>query len=113
MSAGTPDPTIATQMESSVQGTVRLDVYGLQVSVDGDWPEVLSALRRDFAWFADDGHADGAAVGVTVRRRPPQPERFGDVPQAFITTRNAVFQSGETTVIDYFGRALAVYDRRR
>jgi hypothetical protein len=35
------------------------------------------------------------------------------VPQAFVTTRNVVFQHGTQTIVDYSGRVLAVYDRER
>jgi hypothetical protein len=92
---------------------VELDVYGLRVSVDGDWEEIVEDVGRDFEWFrqlADFGPAD---VTVKVERRPPDPGPYAELPQAFITSRNAVFQNAHETVIDYFGRALAVYDRAR
>lgn len=92
---------------------VHLDVYGLQVAIDGDWPEVAEDLRADFAWFECEAPVGPADVVVRVQRRPPEPERFGDLPQAFITTRNAVFQRGSQTVVDYFGRVLAIFDRDR
>lgn len=97
---------------TSVTGvaSVELDVYGLRLRIEGDWPELLSALEQDFAWFGRPVPTDAADVVVSVARRPPDPERFGAVPQAFITSRNVVFQRGRQTIVDY-GRVLAVYDR--
>jgi hypothetical protein len=90
-----------------------LDVYGLRIGVDGDWPEVLDSLAGDFEWFRSHESANAPDLTVSVWRRPPDRTRFGAIPQAFVTSRNAVFQSGATTIVDYFGRALAVYDRER
>jgi hypothetical protein len=95
-------------------GAITLGVYGLPIVIEGDWPEVVDSLARDFAWFARD-QSDPVTPRVLVRivRRNPEPERFGEVAQAFITSRNTVFQSGARTIVDYSGRALAVYDRIR
>ncbi len=92
---------------------VRLDVHGLRIAVEGEWPEVVDALASDFAWFQDASAGAGPDVTVSLWRRTPDPERFGRVPQAFVTTRNVVFQRGHQTIVDYSGRALAVYDRER
>jgi len=97
--------------------TEHFDVYGLRLEVEGDWPAVIQDLAQDFAWFRRpdpaDGPAQGAHVVVTVARRPADPERFGRIPQSFITTRNVVYQSGSETIIDYSGAVIAVYDRAR
>jgi len=89
-----------------------LEIHGLRVSVGGDWPEVVENLRLDFVWFERPG-ADGAPVDVSVQveRRPPDFDRFGEVPATFVTPRNVVYELGDTTVVDYFGRAVSVLDR--
>lgn len=97
--------------------SAQISVYGLRATLSGDWPEVIQALVDDFAWFVPNGDPDAspparAGVSVIVRRRSPDPARFGEVPQAFITSRNVVFQAGDRTIVDY-GPVLAVYDRRR
>ncbi len=98
---------------------IQLGVYGLHVGIEGDWPEVVERLQQDFAWFAHQHpdaathEPDGAHVVVRIARRKPQFEQFGEVTQAFITTRNTVFQSGTETIVDYAGQVLAVYDRAR
>jgi hypothetical protein len=98
-------------MPTSQEG-VALEIYGLSVRIEGDWPEVIEDLARDFAWFARIADRSPQVV-VTIARRKPDLDRFGEVPQAFITSRNTVFQSGERTIVDYSGRVLAVYDRAR
>jgi hypothetical protein len=94
--------------------STTLDVYGLGIQVRGDWPEVLEAVRLDFAWFDRDGSALArpADVAVDVRREPPDFDRFGDVPAAFVTPRNIVYELGDRKVVDYFGRVLSVVDKR-
>jgi hypothetical protein len=88
-----------------------LDVHGLRIAIEGDWPELVEELRLDFAWFATPPPA-GADVTVTVERRAPDYGAFGNLPAAFVTPRNVVYQDGERNVVDYFGQALSVYDRR-
>jgi len=89
-----------------------LSVYGLRVSLAGDWPEVLAQLLLDFAWFRAEpsGPPD---VEVQVERRPPDFGAFGPLEASFVTPRNVVYEEGGLTVIDYFGRALSVLDRAR
>lgn len=87
-----------------------LECHGLTVAVTGDWPEVLDNVRLDFAWFARDAEPPRPDVTVRVTRRTPDYERFGAVPASFVTPRNIVYQLGGQTVVDYFGRALAVRD---
>lgn len=90
---------------------ISLSFYGLPVSVSGDWPQVLEDLRQDFAWFAADDARPPETV-VRVERRAPEFEAAGDVTASFVTPRNVVYQRGDRSLIDYFGKALSVYDRR-
>lgn len=143
MSASDPQVASTSSNFVSVTGrAAEFDVYGLRVRIEGRWPAVLESLGHDFAWFAHQraGPSSGVAsrpspdptviprsgddskvgcrpnrplVVVRVARRPPDFGRFGEVPQAFITTRNTVFQSGAQTIVDYSGEVLALYDRSR
>jgi hypothetical protein len=96
-------------------GTAILDVHGLRIAVRGDWPEVIRDVVRDFAWFESAGANAGKSPEVTVEieRRAPDWERYSELEAAFVTPRNTVYQSGDMTVVDYFGRALSVLDRSR
>jgi hypothetical protein len=91
-----------------------IDVHGLRVQVTGDWPEPLDNLRRDFAWFASsDDDTTPADLEVAIERRPPDLDRFGPLVASFVTPRNVVYQGEGVTVVDYFGKAVAVLDRSR
>jgi hypothetical protein len=91
---------------------VILRFHGFCISVVGDWPEVIEDLRGDFAWF-EAGAADTRDVTVTIERRPPDYDVVGDVAASFITPRNVVYQWEGRTLIDYYGRALSIYDREQ
>jgi hypothetical protein len=100
------EPADATAPEG-----LMLDVHGLVISAGGDWPEVVEEIGLDFAWFRRPV-ASPPAVRVTVRRAPPDFDSHGDLRSGFVTPRNVVNQDGETTVVDYFGRAVSVLDGR-
>jgi hypothetical protein len=88
-----------------------LDVHGLLFDVRG-WPEVVDEVMRDFLWFDADGSRNGRApIVVELQEGPPEWDGFGDLTAAFITPRNVVYQDGDRTILDYFGRAVAVLDR--
>jgi hypothetical protein len=87
------------------------DIYGLRVRVHSDWAEVVENLRLDFAWFEQADAKTHCDVDVRVDRRAPDFDRFGELAAAFVTPRNVVYQADGTTIVDYFGRAVSVYDR--
>jgi hypothetical protein len=91
--------------------TATFDVHGLTIAVSGDWPEVVEGLRLDFAWFQRPAVSE-ADVEVEIERGAPDYDAFGDVAASFVTPRNVVFQQDERTIVDYFGRAVSVLDRR-
>ena len=90
---------------------VDFDVYGLSIGVTGNWPVVIDELALDFAWFRSQGGSPIDEVTVEVARQAPDFDRFGDVPAAFVTPRNVVYQQDDRTIVDYFGRAVSVLDR--
>jgi len=101
------------QVETRLREAARLEVYGLGIVIGGDWPEVVDQVRLDFAWFsqaADSGFS--ADVEVTIEHRAPDFDALGDGVASFVTPRNVVYQYGERTIVDYFGRALTILDRR-
>ncbi len=88
-----------------------IEVHGLRLRVEGNWPEVVEQIALDFAWFACDAPSGPADAVIEVRRRAPDFAAFGDLTAAFVTPRNVVYQDGQRTIVDYFGRALSVLDR--
>src|SRR5436190_221763 len=82
-------------------------VHGLGVRVGGDWPEVVEALRRDFAWWASESEAP-AQIEVEIRRRTPDYSPYATLPVVAVTERNVVYAGGAERVADYGGRALSI-----
>lgn len=72
---------------------------------------MLEELAADFAWFADAGRGGSTDVTVVLDRRAPDFDGLGDLPAAFVTPRNVVYQQDGRAVIDYLGEAVSVYDR--
>lgn len=97
-------------MAVAAPSATSLEVHGLSIRVRGDWPEVLEALRLDFAWFDRPTAAGPAGVEVEVQRRAPDYDAFADLPSRFVTPRNVVYQDAGRKVVDYFGRALSILD---
>ena len=89
-------------------GEMHRDVYGLRIGAHGDWPEVVEALDRDFAWFPEAA-SDQPEASVRVRRGAPDRMQYGALEAAAITWRSAVFRDGDRTIVDY-GRAISVDD---
>ncbi len=57
------------------------------------------------------GEAAATDVTVVLDRRAPDFDGLGDLPAAFVTPRNVVYQQDGRAVIDYLGEAVSVYDR--
>ena len=92
--------------------STTFDVHGLTIRVRGDWPDVLEALRLDFAWFAQSQGGGPADVEVEVQHGEPSFESFGEIRASFVTPRNVVYEQGDRKIVEYFGQALSIVDRR-
>jgi hypothetical protein len=89
----------------------HFEFFGYRVAIEG-WPEVVAALELDFAWFrtTPDGTADAT---IDVQPGTPSFDSLPPVRASFTTTRNVVYQADSRTIVDYFGRALVIFDRAR
>jgi hypothetical protein len=86
------------------------DFYGLAIEVRSTSATLVEEVRRDFAYFhASPGREP---VRIQVHFVPPPYEGLPVIPAAFFTPRNVCFRAEHVTYIDYFGRGLAVFDRR-
>ncbi len=103
--------TVAAPERAASAVEVELDLYGLRVLVGGNWAEVVAELGLDFWWFGPAPHGGLRDVEVVVEQGAPQYDGFGDVTASFITPRNVVYQQGDRTIVDYFGRAVSVLER--
>lgn len=91
---------------------VYLDVYGLQIALEGDWHEVREALRLDYSWFETASPPASAEVTAVVERASPGFDAFADAEEWFVTPRNTVYRLGQRIVVDHLGSAVSVIDRR-
>jgi len=90
--------------------SIRLVIHGVTVEVTSSWPELLREVARDFSFFADPLGPAEYHLDLVVGD-PPWSE-LPEVPAAFFTPRNVCFKHGGLSYIDYFGRALMIFDRR-
>jgi hypothetical protein len=88
-----------------------LEIYGLTVCVEGAWAEVIEAIRLDFAWFEAQATPVRTDLQIHITRSEPHFSAYADATSAFVTPRNVVYEHGGRSVIDYYGRALAIFDR--
>jgi hypothetical protein len=99
-------------MAVAAPASTTLDVHGLSIRLQGDWPEVVEGLRLDFAWFVHDGAWAATDVEVEIQRRPPDFDAFGATPASFVTPRNVVYDRPDRKLVEYFGgRALSMVDK--
>jgi hypothetical protein len=100
---------MATALAALPYAEAHLDVYGLGVSLRGDWPEVIDAVRRDFLWFERPrvGRAD---VEIVVERTTPDWTPYEGLRAAFITPRDVVYRLPGKTIMDHLGRAISEVD---
>src|SRR5690349_2558730 len=86
----------------------HMSVHGLTARVHGDWPEIVEALRRDFAWYGRPGGE--SQIDVQVVRASPDLDGFGPLVAESVSERYVVYRDGSRLVMDYHGRAAAVTD---
>jgi len=87
-----------------------LDFYGIRARVVSPARETLARVADDFLSF--HAHTAGAAAFELIL--VPEAPRYADLPPLRATAhtpRNICYTHGQTTYIDYFGKALAIYDR--
>lgn len=85
--------------------------YGTTLEVTSPVAELVDQVRRDFLYFHVPPR-ERVDARVQLLREPPSYDDLPPVPATVITPRNVCFRDGTKTYIDYFGRALAVRDRR-
>jgi len=87
-----------------------LNFYGLAVTVDSANGDLEREVGRDFAYFRNAAPPPNP-LRLELHLRAPSFDALPALPAAFFTPRNVCFRDSQRTYIDYFGRALAVYDR--
>lgn len=88
------------------------DFYGVRVRFETDDGEVLSRVKKDFWYFAADPPPPASTrLEIVARRKVPDYSSLPALRATIYTPRNICYTSGDITYIDYFGKALGVFDR--
>jgi hypothetical protein len=94
--------------------TIGLSIHGGTVTVETADEEVARRLADDFAFFAAPEAERGREhLSIRANRRRPDYDALPPLTATVYTPRNICYSEGDVTYIDYFGRALALYDRKR
>lgn len=89
--------------------TERFEFYGCGVEVSSREAILVDEVRRDFLYFRRPGAE--CQLRIEMRLEDAPYAELPSVPAAFLTPRNVCFRQGQTTYVDYFGRALAIFER--
>jgi len=90
---------------------LRFDVHGEIVLVECPNPQVRQRISNDFEWFADPaGTGQGALLRICPHLEQPDWDTVPPLRASVYTPRNICYADGDRTWIDYFGRALAVWN---
>ena len=84
--------------------------YGFALEVSSPAAHLVEQVRRDFLHFHTPlkEHVD---MRLRLLPEPPRYDELPSVPATVFTPRNVSFRNGQVTYIDYFGRALSVFNR--
>ncbi len=84
--------------------------YGFALEVTSPAAHLVEQVRRDFLHFhtTPREHVD---MRLRLLPEPPSYGELPSVPATVITPRNVCFRDGEVSYIDYFGRALSIFNR--
>ena len=85
--------------------------HGLTLEVTSPAAHLVEQVRRDFLYFRIPLE-ERVDKRLTLLPEPPSYDELPSVPASVITPRNVCYRNGEVTYIDYFGRALSVFNKR-
>lgn len=103
------DPVPVRVLDANA-AAIALDFYGIRVSVRCEAPDTRSRVADDFLHFRAGGDAAPDFELDLVAAAPPY-DTLPPLRATAHTPRNICYTQGPRTYIDYFGKALAVYDR--
>ena len=89
--------------------SITLLFYGVGVSLSSSQEDVLSGIRHDFSYF--EKPIKNCQIKIVYHRQKPD---YDDLPlmESFLATpRNICYRDKQKTYIDYFGKALNIYDK--
>jgi hypothetical protein len=92
--------------------TERFNFYGFTVDVSSAHASSVEEVRRDFSYFRVPTEGKHAQVQVQMHFVPPPYAELPPLSASFLTPRNVCFRNNKITYIDYFGKGLAVFERK-
>lgn len=87
------------------------DFYGLTVEVHSAEEELIEEIRRDFAYFLIPPKK--CQVQIDLHLTTPPYDDLPSLSASFFTPRNVCFKGGNKTYIDYFGKGLSIFNRKK
>ena len=90
--------------------TEHFDFYGLTIEVSSASADLVEEVRRHFAYFRVP--FGNAQVRLEMCFVAPPYDKLPALGASVVTPRNVCYQNTKTTYIDYFGRGLAIFDRK-
>jgi hypothetical protein len=101
---------VEAQLPQPAAQSRSFSFHGVGVRVESDDPRVLDLTRHAFAWF--ESEVAEPELRITHRATPPDYDALPELTSSVATPRNICFAGAGVNYIDYFGRALNVYDPR-
>jgi len=96
---------------------LKLLFYGVRVGVQCDDDEILKRVGNDFSFFLMDPdqyqNGEHDDLIIAAHRYPPDYDALPALEASFFSPRNICYSDGQLTYMDYFGRALSIYNREK
>ena len=93
---------------------IELSFYGATVTVESADEELQRRVADDFTFFAVESPTRrDEHLSIRAARLRPDYDALPPLTATVYTPRNVCYSDGSVTYIDYFGRALALWDRER
>lgn len=86
---------------------IKLNIYGVEMTIASDDNNVLDLIRSDFKYFATE-RSDGIMISIS-KIKPPY-DRVPPVKGSLYTPAAINYDSGNLRYSDYYGKALTIYD---
>ncbi len=101
--------SVARRMTDAARA--HFDFYGLGIEVTSSEADLVDQVRRDFLYFHRPAPVAGERFQLRLHVAPPSYASLPALRAAFLTPRNVCFRDATRTYIDFFGRALGIFDR--
>lgn len=92
------------------RNAVNLSFYGIGAHIESDADDIIDAVTHDFSYFVSS--AGKSDLKIKHRYCDPDYESLPVMTSSIATPRNITFKDKDLTYIDYFGRALNLYNKQ-